>query len=237
MRSKVFFKTASTVALVSILIGCGSTAQKPPEVLSFNGNSGVIKVEGWRTSGQFDRPTIAANDYCLKIQGGYGIKDIASIGGGQYAFSCFVKTIQQAKPLPQTTAPGNSAARTPEASSSRCSRFGFINGTSEHSNCILQLELAEKKSLEDQERFAAEKAAYDRKVLEIEKESERRKSLRQIELGLRLLGGQNPVDAVNSVGTGAPIAPRPPGPVTHNINLPNGGFVSCTTVGRVTDCY
>jgi len=66
---------------------------------------------------------------------------------------------------------------------------------------------------------------------------ERQQGLRQMEFGLRLLSGQRPIDAVNSIGTARPIAPNPPSPINQTIITPSGRMINCTTTGSLTNCY
>jgi len=117
-----------------------------------------------------------------------------------------------------------------------CKKYGFKPLTEGYSQCRMKIDFAKAESQRQQEQYEREKRAYENQIAQIEKERQRQRSLRQIELGLRLLGGQPPVDAVNSLGTGAPIAPRPPSPITQIITLPNGRPMHCTTFGNITNC-
>jgi hypothetical protein len=118
-----------------------------------------------------------------------------------------------------------------------CRSYGFKQNTSGFSECKLKLDLAKKQSLELQDRYNREKAEYDRQVAAIEKEKERQRGMRQLELGLRMMGGQRPIDAVNSIGTGMPIAPSRPSPINQTITMPNGRMINCTTLGTNTNCF
>jgi hypothetical protein len=82
-----------------------------------------------------------------------------------------------------------------------------------------------------------EKAAYDKQVEAIQNERKRQQAMRQLELGLRMMGGQSPMNAVNSLGTNTPIAPSMPLPINQTITMPNGRMVNCTTVGTMTNCF
>jgi hypothetical protein len=118
-----------------------------------------------------------------------------------------------------------------------CRSYGFKSNTPSFAECKLKLDLAKKQSLEAQEKYNREKAEYDRQVAAVEKEKEKQRAMRQLELGLRMMGGQSPVDAVNSVGTGMPIAPSRPTPINQTITLPNGRMINCTTFGNNTNCF
>lgn len=118
-----------------------------------------------------------------------------------------------------------------------CRGYGFKPNTANFSECKLKLEMAKRQSIDAQEKYNKEKADYDRQMAAIQKERERQRAMKQLELGLRMMGGQSPVDAVNSVGTGAPIAPRVPTPTNQTITLPNGRMINCSTFGTMTNCF
>lgn len=122
-------------------------------------------------------------------------------------------------------------------SKEQCRDFGFLENNPSFSNCVLQLELAKKQSAESEARYRAEQAAYEQRLAEIEKEKERQRGLRLLELGSRMMGGQRPIDALGSLGSGAPIAPSRPTPINQTITLPNGRMVNCTTMGTMTNCF
>jgi hypothetical protein len=132
----------------------------------------------------------------------------------------------------------NKAASVPLSQDEQlCKGYGFKPNTSSFAECKLKLDLAKKQSLEAQEKYNRDKAEYDRQVAAIEKEKEKQRAMRQLELGLRMMGGQSPVDAVNSVGTGMPIAPSRPSPINQTITMPNGRMINCTTLGTNTNCF
>jgi hypothetical protein len=118
-----------------------------------------------------------------------------------------------------------------------CKKYGLKPLTNGYAECRMRLDFAQKESIAAQERYAQEKAAYDRQVEAIKKERERQIGMRQLELGLRMMGGQSPIDALGSLGTNAPIAPRAPSPINQSITMPNGGIVNCTTIGSNTNCF
>lgn len=118
-----------------------------------------------------------------------------------------------------------------------CKRYGLKPQTTSYAECRMKLDFARTENARQQQQYEREQAEYERRVAEIQKEREKQRAMRQLELGLRMMGGQSPVDAVNSVGTGAPIAPSRPSPVTQTITLPNGRMVNCTTFGTNTNCF
>jgi hypothetical protein len=118
-----------------------------------------------------------------------------------------------------------------------CRGYGFKPNTPSLADCKLKLDLAKRQSLEAQEKYNRDKADYDGRVAVIEKERERQLGMRQLELGLRMMGGQSPVNALNSLGTGMPIAPTRPSPIVQSITLPGGKTINCTTMGTMTNCF
>lgn len=125
----------------------------------------------------------------------------------------------------------------PDSDSQTCFNYGFKPNTQAFAECKFKLDMAKQDNARAQEQYAREKAEYDKKVAAIEKERERQRGLRQMEFGLRLMGGQSPIDALNSVGTGRPIAPTPPSPINQTIITPSGRMINCTTTGSITNCF
>lgn len=118
-----------------------------------------------------------------------------------------------------------------------CLRYGFKVNTQAFAECKFKLDQAKQEGLRAEQQYAREKAAYDQQVAAIEKEREKARAMKQLELGLRMMGGQSPVNAVNSLGTGAPIAPSRPSPINQTITMPNGRMINCTTIGSNTNCF
>jgi len=118
-----------------------------------------------------------------------------------------------------------------------CKSYGFKANTPSFADCKLKLDLAKKQSQEAQQKYDQDKAEYDRKMAEIKKQQDQQRAMKQLELGLRMIGGQSPVDAVNSVGTGRPIAPSMPSPINQTITTPSGRMINCTTIGNNTNCF
>jgi hypothetical protein len=125
---------------------------------------------------------------------------------------------------------GSQAATTStptDAHSQTCVKYGFTNGTTAFSDCRMKLDMAAAESAQAQKKYEKEKAAYDEKVTYA-------RSMRQIEAGLRMMGGQSPVEAWSSVGTGAPIRPSA---INQTIIAPGGRIINCSTTGSITNCF
>ena len=118
-----------------------------------------------------------------------------------------------------------------------CKKYGLKPLTSGYAECRMRLDFAKAESQKKQEQYEREKAEYDRQVAAIQKEREKQRAMKQLELGLRMMGGQSPIDAVNSVGAGMPIAPSHPMPINQTITMPNGRMINCTTFGTNTNCF
>jgi len=114
-----------------------------------------------------------------------------------------------------------------DAHSQTCAKYGFTNGTTAFSDCRMKLDMAAAESAQAQKKYEKEKAAYDEKVAYA-------RSMRQIEAGLRMIGGQSPVEAWSSVGTGAPIRPSA---INQTIIAPGGRIINCSTTGNITNCF
>jgi hypothetical protein len=118
-----------------------------------------------------------------------------------------------------------------------CKKYGLIPQTSAYSECRMRIDFAQAESKKQQEQFEREQQEYERRQAAIERDRERKRNAALMELGLRMMGGQRPVEALNSLGTGAPIAPSPPKPVNQTIILPGGRMINCTTMGTMTNCF
>lgn len=118
-----------------------------------------------------------------------------------------------------------------------CQKYGFKPKTQAFAECKFKLDMGKKESAQAQEKYAREKAEYDRQVAAMQREQEKARAMKQLELGLRMMGGQSPVNAINSVGTNAPIAPSIPSPINQTITTPSGRMINCTTIGNNTNCF
>jgi hypothetical protein len=100
----------------------------------------------------------------------------------------------------------------------------------------MQIDMAKREAANAQARYQQELAAYEDRTAELKRQQDRARSMRQLELGLRMIGGQPPVDAMNSLGTGAPITRPTPPVLNQSIRLPNGRIMHCSTFANHTNC-
>lgn len=117
-----------------------------------------------------------------------------------------------------------------------CQNYGFRPGQEGYSNCRMQIDMAKRQGAEAQARYQQELVAYEAQTAELKRQQDRARARRQIEFGLRMIGGQPPVDALNSLGTGAPITRPAPPDLHHSIQLPNGRIINCSTFANHTNC-
>lgn len=117
-----------------------------------------------------------------------------------------------------------------------CKKFGFKPQTAGYSECRLKLEVASRQASQQQAQYEEQKRQYDAQLAALQKEKDRQRALKQLEMGLRMMGGQSPQDAAMATSGMAPL-PKPPGPVNQTIIMPGGRMVNCTTTGTVTNCF
>lgn len=118
-----------------------------------------------------------------------------------------------------------------------CKKYGFKPQTNGYAECRMKIDFAQAESKRQQEQYEREQAEYQRQLAAIEREKERRRGAAFLELGARMMGGQSPINALGSLGTGAPIAPSRPAPINQTITLPGGRMINCTTMGTMTNCF
>lgn len=118
-----------------------------------------------------------------------------------------------------------------------CKKYGLNPQSIGYAECRMRIDLAKTESKRQQEQYERAQAEYSRQIAAIEREQERQRAMRQLELGLRMMGGQSVGSALNSLGTGMPIAPTPPSPTNQIIRLPGGKVINCTTMIAVTNCF
>jgi hypothetical protein len=119
---------------------------------------------------------------------------------------------------------------------STCQSYGFKPATGEYSSCRLQIDLAKQNARQQQDIYQQQKNQYDEQVAAIEKQKAKERNMKQLEMGLRMMGGQSVQDAAMATARMPPI-PQPPGPITQRITMPNGRGMTCTTVGTDTNCF
>jgi hypothetical protein len=119
---------------------------------------------------------------------------------------------------------------------STCQSYGFKPASSDYSSCRLQIDLAKQNAKQQQDIYQQQKAQYDEQVAAIEKQKAKERNMKQLEMGLRMMGGQSVQDAAMATARMPPL-PQAPGPITQRITMPNGRGMTCTTVGTNTNCF
>lgn len=107
---------------------------------------------------------------------------------------------------------------------STCSRYGFNAGTTEYSQCRMQIDLARSQAQEQQRQ-------YETQIAEQQKAKENAQNDALIMWGLSMMagGGQKPANTSNFNTIERPQMDR-------IYNLPGGKFMRCNTQGMVTNC-
>lgn len=118
-----------------------------------------------------------------------------------------------------------------------CQRYGFLPGSSGYSECRMRIDLAKREADRRRIAYEEEQRIHSERLAAAERERQRQIDVRALELGLRMMGGQPPVSAAASVGTGAAILPPTPPSLTQTIILPGSRAITCTTNGTVTNCF
>ncbi len=142
------------------------------------------------------------------------------------------------KPAKSTTQAANDPRASGDGSpdDNICQSYGFKPSTNEYSSCRLQIDLAKQNAKQQQDIYLQQKAQYDEQVAAIEKQKARERNLKQLEMGLRMMGGQSVQDAAMATARMPPM-PQAPGPITQRITMPNGRSMTCTTTGSNTNCF
>ena len=130
-----------------------------------------------------------------------------------------------------------------------CVKYGFQTGSSDYSQCRMQIDMAKKEQVQNQARFEAdqrryeeEKRQYDERVAEFEKEKERRRGLAMMQFGAALASGTSRSFTENLANAGrqslglAPAPPRQPSIQNFTITTP-GGMRSCTVIRNDINCF
>lgn len=111
------------------------------------------------------------------------------------------------------------------ADHSTCARYGFRTGTTEYAQCRMQIDLAKSQAQEQQRQ-------YERQVAEQQKAKDRAKGEAALLMGLSMMAGggqrQSGGNSFNNID--------PPPPINRIYNLPGGKFMTCNTMGQVTNC-
>lgn len=117
-----------------------------------------------------------------------------------------------------------------------CKKYGFKKHTNAYAECRQKLEFTKQQALHQQREYEEQKRQYDEQMAQIKKDRDRQRAMKQLELGLRMMGGQSPQDAVRDTA-GVPPMPKAPGPLNQTIIMPGGRMVNCTTNGNITNCF
>lgn len=130
-----------------------------------------------------------------------------------------------------------------------CQGYNFEVGTDAYNQCRLQLNIA-KQQFESQQalyeqqqrQYQQQLQRYEAQVAAAEKEKERQKGLKLLELGLRMGAGQSARDASMATAGMMPIQPQAPSrPVFENysVTMPGGRTTNCSynTTMRSMKCY
>jgi len=117
-----------------------------------------------------------------------------------------------------------------------CKGYGFKPNTSDYASCRQRIDLAKQSAKQQQDIYQQQKAQYDEQVAAIEKQKAKDRNMKQLEMGLRMMGGQSIQDSAMATARMPPL-PQPPGPITQRITMPNGRGMTCTTVGMNTNCF
>jgi hypothetical protein len=105
-----------------------------------------------------------------------------------------------------------------------CQRYGFVSGTTEYAQCRMQIDLAKTQAMEQRRQYEEQQAAQQRA-------RDRAKGEAALLLGLGMMSGQQPRQPFGVSNT---LQPLPP--INRTYNLPGGKFMTCNTLGLVTNC-
>lgn len=104
-----------------------------------------------------------------------------------------------------------------------CARYGFQVGTTEYSQCRMQIDTARNQALQQQRQYEEQLASQARAKEKAQGEA-------MFLLGMGMLAGSGPKrSSVDNTYI------QPP-PQDRIYNLPGGKFMRCSTLGMVTNC-
>lgn len=118
-----------------------------------------------------------------------------------------------------------------------CRSLGFTSNSPNLAECRLKLQKLREENTRRQQNYERELAEHESRVAAIEKDRDRERALRQIEFGVRVLGGQTPSDASRSLGNSLPTPPARPQALNQTIFLPGGRVVNCSMNGNIINCF
>ena len=138
--------------------------------------------------------------------------------------------VVKAKPEPQAVGDGST-------DDSTCQKYGFKPATSEYSSCRLQIDQAKQQMAQQQAQYDEQKKQYDQQKAEQDKQRRIQASLKMMDMGSRMMGGQNAADAYRGAN-GLPPLQSPVAPMqTQTYMLPGSKMMTCTTAGSTTNCF
>jgi hypothetical protein len=127
-----------------------------------------------------------------------------------------------------------------------CQKFGISPGTDAYGQCRVQLKTAAETAQRQHAVYEQQRRDSEQQIAAQEEARRKRErdqaSNNLIEYGLRLMGGQAPIDAALGVQGKPPItrqiAPQDPVMQNFQINTP-GGFANCTynSALRIMNCF
>ncbi len=129
------------------------------------------------------------------------------------------------------------------ASTSTCKRYGFLEGTEAHGQCMFQLDQAEQQARFAQKQYELQLlqyqqqlAAYEAQQKAIKRERKRREGEALLRMSQGVLNSKSTtlqgaindgLASANGTPVAQPVAPLPPPPQNFTVRLPNGNQVFC----------
>jgi hypothetical protein len=122
-----------------------------------------------------------------------------------------------------------------------CRSYGFKPGTINYSDCRMKIDSARKQLANEQARYNAELAQYEKRLKEIEDHRERQEMSKTMNIFFGLATNQFTLEEVGRSSLGLPPKPLPapnkePNWLTQTIILPGGRNIHCSTTGSHTTC-
>ena len=124
----------------------------------------------------------------------------------------------------QTVTPQQNARGDGTPDHATCAKYGFQAGTTEYSQCRMQIDTARKQAEEQERQYQDQLAAQARAKEEAQGEA-------LFLLGMGMLSGAQP----NRRSNNFPLI-QPPRR-NHTYTLPNGRIMTCNTNGSFTNCF
>jgi phosphoglucomutase len=103
-----------------------------------------------------------------------------------------------------------------------------------------EIEIQKRIHEEQNRQYEEQKRLYEQRLAEYEEAKRKERALKQLELGLRMLGGQGVRDAALATAGMAPVPPRAPksrdSNQSFNVLMPNGAMIRCRDTGTAFFC-